>query len=113
VYDVPDLEGLAANLHRDWPPPRVGSRVPDHDGLRRWWDDFVGAFPDYAVEIEEPRNLGEVTLSHVRGWGHGAESATPLVDPFWLPVRWRDGKAVWWRNCSTEQEALEAVRSPE
>lgn len=27
----------------------------------------------------------------------------------WHPVRWRDGKAVWWRNCSTEKEALEAA----
>jgi hypothetical protein len=24
-------------------------------------------------------------------------------------MRWRDGKLVWWRNCSTEAEALEAV----
>jgi hypothetical protein len=45
----------------------------------------------------------------MRGWGHGAGSATPLVDPFWIPMRWRDGKLVWWRNCATEAEALEAV----
>jgi hypothetical protein len=25
---------------------------------------------------------GDVTLGHMRGWGHGADSATPLVDPF-------------------------------
>ena len=80
-----------------------------HEGLRRWWDDFLGAFPDYTVEIEEVRDLGEVTLAHMRGWGHTADSATPLVDPSWHPVRWRDGKVVWWRNCPTEKEALEAV----
>ena len=80
-----------------------------HDGLRRWWDDFLGAFPDYTVEIEQLRDLGEVTLLHSRGWGHSAGSDTPLVDPFWQPIRWANGKCVWWRNCSTEAEALAAA----
>jgi hypothetical protein len=53
-----------------------------HEGLRRWWDDFLGVFPDYTAEVEELRDLGDVTLSHMRGWGHGAGSDTPLVDPF-------------------------------
>ena len=53
-----------------------------HEGLRRWWEDFLGAFPDYDLELEELRDLGDVTLGHMRGWGHGADSATPLVDPF-------------------------------
>ncbi len=80
-----------------------------HEGLRRWWDDFLGAFPDYTLEIEELRDLGDVTLGHIRGRGHAADSATPLVDPFWHPVRWRDGTVVWWRNCATEAEALGSV----
>jgi hypothetical protein len=80
-----------------------------HEGLRRWWDNFLGTFPDYTVEIEELRDFGDVTLAHVRGWGHGADSATPIVDPFWQPARWRNGKCVWWRNCATEEEALEAA----
>ena len=80
-----------------------------HDGLRRWWDNFLGVLPDYSVEIEELRDLGDATLTHLRGYGHGDASATPVIDPFWLPMRWQDGKAVWWRNCSTEAEALKAV----
>ena len=84
-----------------------------HTGLRRWWDDFLGAFPDYTVEVEEMRDLGDVTLSHLRGWGHAADSATPIIDPSWQPVRWQDGKVVWWRNCSTEAEALEAIGARE
>lgn len=80
-----------------------------HEGLRRWWNHFLGAFPDYTVEIEEVHDLGDVTLAHVRGWGHSAGSDTPIVDPFWQPTRWRDGKCVWWRNCATKAEALEAM----
>jgi hypothetical protein len=80
-----------------------------HEGVRRWWADFLGAFPDYTVEVEELSDRGEVTLGHIRGWGHSAGSEMPLVDPFWQPIRWRDGKCVWWRNCATEAEALEAA----
>ena len=80
-----------------------------HDGLRRWWKDVLGAFPDYTVEIEEIRDLGEVTLSRIRGLGHSAGSDTPILDPSWQPTRWRDGKCIWWRICSTEEEALEAA----
>ena len=78
-------------------------------GLRRWWDAVLEAMPDYTVEIEELRDLGDVTLAHSRGLGHGAASATPVIDPFWHVLRWRNRKIVWWRNCTTEAEALEAV----
>jgi SnoaL-like domain len=80
-----------------------------HEGVRRWWDDFLGAFPDYFYVIEDVRDLGDVLLCRSRGRAHGASSETPLDDPFWLPIEWRDGKCVWWRNCPTEAEALEAI----
>ena len=66
-------------------------------------------------QIEEPylvgrgtltmRYLGEVTLAHGRGSAHGPR-ARPLLDPTWQPLRWRDGKCVWWRICTAEEEAL-------
>jgi hypothetical protein len=40
--------------------------------------------------------------------GHAAASATPLVDPFWIPMAWPD-EGAWWRNCSTEEEVLQAI----
>jgi SnoaL-like protein len=82
-----------------------------HEGMRRWWDSFLGAFPDYMVEIEELHDLGDVTLAYTRGQGHGVGSATPVIDPFWQPLQWRNGKCVWWRNCPTEEEALQAIES--
>jgi hypothetical protein len=80
-----------------------------HEGMRRWWDSFLSAFPDYTAELVEVRDLGDVTLSRIRGHGHGAASRAPMVDRFWQPIRWRDGKCVWWRNSPTEAEALKAV----
>jgi SnoaL-like domain len=81
-----------------------------HEGVRRWRDNFLGVFPDYTIKIEELRDLGDITVGRLSGWGHGAGSATPLIDPFWLVLAWKDGKCTWWRNCTTEQEALEAAR---
>ena len=80
-----------------------------HEGLRRWWDDLLGVLPDYTLEVLDVRDLGEATLSHVRGLGHGFTSDTPVYDPVWQPGIWRDGKCVWWKICTTEEEALEAV----
>ena len=80
-----------------------------HEGLRRWWDDFLGMVPDYTLEIEELRDLGDMALGHLRGVGHGASSAAPLLDEIWQPVQWRDGRCVWWRISATESEALKAI----
>ena len=78
-----------------------------HEGLRRWWDDLLGTIPDYALEVDELREEGTMTLAHIRG----AATNMPLIDPVWQPAQWRDGKCVWWRVCSTEAEALEAIRA--
>lgn len=79
------------------------------DGLRRWWDQIVETMPDYKVEIQELREVGDIVLVHGRGLGHGASSGTPVVDPFWQAIEMRDRRCTWWRNCSTEAEALEAI----
>jgi hypothetical protein len=81
------------------------------DGMRRWWTDFLDVMPDYTVEVEAIRDLGDVTLTQLRGRGHGAGSSIPLVETLWQPVMWRDGKCLWWRNFTSEAEALEGVRA--
>lgn len=83
-----------------------------HDGLRRWWADLLEFIPDYRVEADELHDLGDIALARARGQGHGAASTTPLVETFWQPIRFRDGKCVWWRNCMTEADALEAIAWP-
>jgi ketosteroid isomerase-like protein len=80
-----------------------------HEGIRRWWNDFLGVFPDYAIELEELRDLGDVTLARFQARAAGASSGAPLFDPVWQPIRWRNGKCVWWKVCLTEAEALEAA----
>lgn len=79
------------------------------EGLRRWWDEVFETIPDYRVEIQGLREVGDIVLVQARGLGHGASSGTPVVDPFWHAIEMKDGRCTWWRNCPTEQEALDAI----
>jgi SnoaL-like domain len=112
AFNRRDLDAFTALTHVqiDVDSGLVAMKGDSHgQGLRRGWESFLGAFRDYNLEVEELRDLGDVTLAQMRGWGHGADSATPLVDFVWIPMRWRDGKLIWWRNCSTEADALAAM----
>ena len=80
-----------------------------HDGIRHWWQNLFDAFPDWTLETVEAREVGNLTLATLRSRGHGADSDTPFVDTVWVVVDWRDKKAVRWRVCTSESEALEAV----
>lgn len=80
-----------------------------HDGIRHWWQNLLGAFPDWTLETVEARELQNLTLATLRSRGRGADSGTPFVDTVWVVVHWRDKKAVRWRVFTSESEALKAV----
>ncbi len=80
-----------------------------HDGVRRWWDNWFEAFPDYNIEVVEARDFGDAVVATLRAHGHGAGSELPLEDNVWNASRWRDGKCVWWQVFDTETDAIEAV----
>ena len=81
-----------------------------HEGVRRWWSNLLEFFPDYAAEVEEVDDLGDMTLGRIRGTAHGAASSTPVVETWWQLIRWSDGQCIWWRNFATEAEASRAIR---
>ena len=81
-----------------------------HAGIRGWWGDLLNVFPDFAVEVIDVRDLGDMTLAALRFLGHGADSESPFDETVWGVAELRDGKAVWWRTYNTEDEALQAVR---
>ena len=80
-----------------------------HDGVRRFWADYLAVFPDFGVEWEEVRDLGDVTLARARLRGHGTESAAAFEQPIWQVVRWRDRRCVWWHSYRNEADALDAA----
>lgn len=117
AFNQRDLDAFLALTHDD---VVVESRLVameggyhGHEGMRRWWNNLLEILPDYTIDVEEVRDLGDVTLGHLRARGRGATSATPLIEALWQPVRWRDGKCIWWRNFQTEAEALEAIGDAE
>jgi ketosteroid isomerase-like protein len=80
-----------------------------HDGMRRWWENWLAVFPDYNIEVVEMRDLGDLAVAALRALGHGAGSDVPFQDTIWHASRWRGGKCVWWRTFPTGDEALEAA----
>ena len=70
----------------------------------------AGRFPDFAIEVIEVRDLGDVTLASLRMLGHGADSESPFDETVWAVSELRGGKGVWTRVYDTEQDAVEAAR---
>jgi ketosteroid isomerase-like protein len=80
-----------------------------YDGVRSWWENLLGVSPDFSSEIDEVRDLGDVTVARVRLRGHGIESGATMEQTSWQVVEWRYKKAIWWRIFRSEAEALEAA----
>jgi ketosteroid isomerase-like protein len=80
-----------------------------HDGVREWWRTLLGIFPDFSTEVLEVREHGDSLVMAVRVRGHGVEGGAPFEEVLWQAVKMRDAKATWWRNFTSEAEALEAA----
>jgi SnoaL-like protein len=102
----PEMEFLPLLLELEGAGPLHGP-----ESLRCWFDDLLGAFPDWGIDIVELREIGNVTLINAVSHGHGTESSVYTRQPFWQVTDWRDGKAVWWHNYLRESEAVEAARA--
>jgi hypothetical protein len=93
---VPRLAGVEGGYH-------------GQEGIRRWWQNLLDAWPDFRVEVVEMRDLGQVTLTKMEVGGHAAGSGIRVRQPSWHVWRWRRRKAVWFGVFPSEAEALEAV----
>jgi ketosteroid isomerase-like protein len=81
-----------------------------HEGVHRWWNNLLAAWPDYQVEVVELRDLGHTTLGKIEVGGRAADSGIAVRQTAWHVWRWRRKKAVWFGFFPTEATALEAVR---
>ena len=80
-----------------------------HDGARQWWDNLLGVFPDFTIEVVSVRDTGRLTVSALRLRGHGEGSDAPVEQLVWQVSEWRDGRVVRWEMYESEQDALEAA----
>ena len=105
----PDIELVSRHLALDG-----GAHLRGHAAVRRWWETLLSVYPDFTSEIEDVRDLGDVTIGRQHFHGQGFVSGAEMVEETWQVTKWRDNKAVWWRSCRTEAEALrEAAGSRE
>jgi ketosteroid isomerase-like protein len=100
----PDLEFTSRVMEVEGGGPYRG-----HDGVRAWWESIRDVAPDLRTEIEEVRDLGDVTITRLRVRGHGAGSRAPLDQTQWEVTRWRNRKMISWAIFLTETEALGAA----
>ena len=99
-----EVEFTSRNLELEGGGPHRG-----HEGVRTWWENLLAISPDFTGEVEEVRDLGEVTVARVRTHGHGIASDAPMEETVWQVVEWRRGKVIWSRNVPSEADALEAA----
>jgi ketosteroid isomerase-like protein len=100
----PEMEFFSRILELEGGGPYRG-----HEGVRRWWEGLFDVSPDFITEIDEVRDLGDVTLARYRLRGHGTGSGASMEHTSWQVIEWRHRKAIWWRVFLSEAEALEAA----
>jgi ketosteroid isomerase-like protein len=89
-----------------------GGSYHGHDGIRSFWEAYLRVFPDFTAEVDELRDLGEVTVARVRLHGHGTGSDVPFEQPISQVARWRDRRCLCWRSFRSEADALDAAAPP-
>ena len=80
-----------------------------HQDVRRWWREAFEVLPDFKVELDEIRDLGDVIVVRGRLYGHGAASGASFERSYWGVFRLRENRVVWWHAFQSETEALEAA----
>jgi len=99
----PDVLGISRVLAIE------GETYRGHDGTRRWWNDLLAVFPDFAIQVVWVRDAGDVTVAELRNSAHGEGSAAALAELVWQVSEWRDGRVVRWQIYENEQAALQAA----
>lgn len=79
-----------------------------HSGLERFFDEWLAAFPDSTVEIDDVEEAGDWTLSVVLQVVSGGASGTPVPFRYGGVGHWRDGKLDYVENYPDLDRAREA-----
>lgn len=69
-----------------------------HAGLRRFFGEWLQAFPDSTIDVEDTEQLGEWTLTVVLQVVSGKASGTPVPFHYGGIGHWRDGRLDYVEN---------------
>ena len=83
---APDVECIPLQAEMEG-----GAAYTGHDGVRRWWENLLGVFPDFHSVIDDVRTVGDMTVTRLQLSGQGKGSDAPMLQTNWQATRWRDG----------------------
>jgi ketosteroid isomerase-like protein len=98
----PDVVGMSRVLAIE------GKSYRGHEGTREWWQDLLGVFPGFTIEIVTVRDVKDLTIAELRNSAH-AEGSGALAELVWQVSEWRNARVIRWQIYDSEQEALEAA----
>jgi ketosteroid isomerase-like protein len=108
------FDDLLALFHEDAVWDMGPFRIPDmaafhgHDGLKRFFEEWLQTFPDSTIEVEDVTQHGDWTLTIVLQHVSGKASGTPVPFRYGGIGRWRDGRLEWVENHPDPERARAA-----
>jgi uncharacterized protein len=103
---VVDLFDADVTVHD---PERTGQTFRGHDGLRRFWAEWLENWDEYRVEPREFVEEGDEILVVGEQIGRGKISGIDLREDIFLVYRLRDGKVVEFRLFTDRGPALDSM----
>jgi ketosteroid isomerase-like protein len=91
---------------RDWPERRAYAGL---DGAREFMRDWLEAWEDWALEVEELLDANKGVLAVVRQRGRSKATGLPVDMHFAMFWTFRDGKSVRMQMYASPDEGLEAA----
>src|SRR4051812_46950676 len=91
--------------------PDMATAFQGHDGLRRFFGEWLQAFPDSSIEVEDVKQSGDWTMTFVLQIVSGGASGTPVPFRYAGIGHWRDGRLDFVENHSNFDAAGLAFRS--
>ncbi len=89
--------------------PGTESVYHGHEGVRRFWREFIEPWESIRIEITETRESGDTLVLFVNFHAMGAGSGVELTVPFVHLLKFRNRKVVQLRGYADRGEALEAA----
>jgi ketosteroid isomerase-like protein len=92
------------------PPPELADMYRGHEGVRRFFREWLAPFESFYACPEEFIDAGEAVVVRVRQGGRGKLSGAEVeMAPYWQIYRLRDGRAIQIEIYLDRGEALKAV----
>jgi ketosteroid isomerase-like protein len=117
AWNARDFDAVIAVTHPDveWTFaggaqfPGTDDAYHGHEGVRRFWREFIEPWESIRVEIMETREAGDTLVVFVNFHGVGTGSGVELTVPFVHLLNYREGKVVRLKAYADRDEALEAA----